>query len=336
MPSQWPSRRFEKAARSYREDFENLLISIQNESSIHQSLFVEKHLADFLGQAIRFYLRIIFNPVPWKQIPGQGAEQLPSKIAKVQSRIRKMLTMELPEGVVASDSAVADGAVSSVFSMALRVVNSYFGYEALSSKVYYTPNIPVGFCESSASQRGPGNRRDHMTADDVATVLSDIQTAQGFLDAFRACRFLCDLIAFPGVREEIARVGGWEMAESHARKILQYDLVKWCPNDAHLVVLSDADHFFRRVENYKTAMESSIADCEQSLGAMRERFTCGTSMSYSWHKNAIIPSAYRRRRCCCWSPCVGPNHRGNRRMIASILEEEGSRFVFPTLVSNTS
>ena len=125
--------------------------------------------------------------------------------------------------------------------------------------------------------------------------------SNGFVDAFRACRFLCDLIAFPGIREEIARVGGWEMAESHARKILQYDLMKWCPNDAHLVVLSDAYHFFRRVENYKTAMESLIANCEQSLGAMRERFTCGTSLSCSWHKNAIISSAYRRRRCC-WPP----------------------------------
>ena len=89
--------------------------------------------------------------------------------------------------------------------------------------------------------------------------------SNGFVDAFRACRFLCNLIAFPGIREEIARVGGWEMAESHARKILQYDLMKWCPKDAHLVVLSDADHFFWRVEKYKTAMESSIANCEQSL-----------------------------------------------------------------------
>jgi hypothetical protein len=271
------------AARSYREDFENLLISIQNEPSIRRSLFVEKHLADFLGQAIRFYLRIIFNPVPWKQIPGQKVEQLPSKVSKVQSRISKMLTMELPDGVVAADSAVADGALSSVFSMALRVVNSYFGYEALSSEAYYAPDIPVGFCESAASQRGPGTRRDHMTADDVAAVVSDIHSAQGFLDAFRACRFLSDLIAFPGVREEIARVGGWEMVESHARKILQYDLVKWCPNDAHLVVLSDADHFFPRLESYKIAMESSIADCEQSLRAMRELFTCGTCVSWSRH-----------------------------------------------------
>jgi hypothetical protein len=276
MPFQWPSRRFEKAALSYREDFEKIVTAIEIGPAFRPSLFIEKHLADCLGQAIRFYLRILFNPVRWKQIPGKEAEELPSTVSKVRSRISQMLMMALPEGVTAADSAVADGAISSVFSMALRVVDSYFGYEALSSKQSCTPNIPVRFCQSAASQRGPGTRRNPLPAEDVEMIMSDIHAAQRFLDAARACRFLSDLMNFPGVREEIARVGGWEIVERHARMILQYDLSKLCPNDAHLVVLSDAESFFRRVESYKTAMESSIAPCQQSLGDMEKRFKCGT------------------------------------------------------------
>ena len=280
MPSQWPSRRFEKAARSYREDFEKIMTAIEIGPAFRPSLFVEKHLADCLGQAIRFYLRILFNPVPWKQIVGKEVEQLPSTVSVAQSRISQMLMMALPEGVMAADSAVADGAISSVFSMALRVVDSYFGYEALSSKEPCALDVPARFCQSAASQSGPGTRRNPLTAEDVEMIVSDIHAAQGFLDAARACRFLSNLMNFPGVGEEIARVGGWEMVERHARKILQYDLSKWCPNDSHLVVLGDAQHFFRRVESYKMAMESSIIPCEQSLRAMVERFKCGECSYY--------------------------------------------------------
>jgi hypothetical protein len=254
MPSQWPSRRFEKAARFYRSDFENLLIAIKDESFLRQSLFVEERLADFIGQVIRFYLRIFF---------------------------------------VATDreDSVSGGGVAPVFSMALLVVNSYCGFEVISSKEYSAPDIPAKFCQSEASQRVHRPRRNGMTADeeaDMATVVSDIHAAQSFLDAFHACQYLSDLMIFPGVREEIVRVGGWEMVErharmemveGHARTVLQRDLPRWCPNDAHLMLLSDAEHFFQRVKSYKTAAEKSVVNCEQSLEVMRKRF--GTQYVYT-------------------------------------------------------
>ena len=304
MPYHWPSDRFKKAAHVYREDFETLLITINDDTAERTPLFVEKHLGVLLGQAIRFHLRTFFNPVPFKVMTPSGVDEdeLTSKHSRRQSRITEIVKMTLPDGVVAADSAVADGSISSVVSMALQVIYAYFGADAFLSQEYHALDIPGGFCNGEASQRGICNRNAPLTQDDVAAIVSDVEQAQRFLDAARACQFLSDLMDSAGVREEIAQVGGWERIESHANKILSYGLSKWCPDDAHLVVLGNAEQFLQRVGRYKMEMQKLVASCEQSLAEMGKRFNC---------KNK---GARKRNKVLC--------------TICSVLED-GKRFTFP-------
>jgi len=281
MPSQWPSQRFKKAAKTYRMDFEKLVASIlaANDIAVVQRsppLFLEKHLADSLGQAIRFYLRAFFNPVPWKQTPGSDAEEPAVQQSKHRSRVSKMLVMKLPEGLVVADTAIADGAISSVFSAALRVVYLYFGAEVFVSDEYRAPFIPESFCTSEASLHGPGKKKNPITDEAVEAVVSDIHEAQSFRDAAVACRFLSNLMSFPGVREEIAKVCGFECVERYAKKIRGYELIESCPDDAHLVLLCDTNRFFERIDSYKAAMEKLIAPCEKRLDEIAAEFKCGT------------------------------------------------------------
>jgi hypothetical protein len=189
MPSklQWPSQRFKAAARTYRIDFERLLGSIvpssnDNKDSIKRSprLSLERHLAESIGQAIRFYLRAFFNPVPWKKTPGTDVEGPAVKQTKHQSRVSELLAMKLPEGVAVPDTAIADGAISSVFSLALRVVYLYFGADVFLADEYREPLIPQGFCTSEASQGGPGRKNKPISDEAVRSIVSDIHEAQSF------------------------------------------------------------------------------------------------------------------------------------------------------------
>lgn len=281
MPAKWPSQRFKKASKTYRVDFETLVGIILSGNVARRSspLNLEQHLAVSLGQAIRFYLRAFFNPVPWKLTPGNEAKEPLVKQSKLQSRISALLVMKLPEGVAVKDTAIADGEISAVFSMALVVVYSYFGADAFLSNEYQAPCIPDGFCTSDESLRGPVTKKKPMSKEEVEAVVSDIHAATSFRDAALACRFISNLMNFPGVCEEIAKVCGWVSIERHAKKIRQYELVKWCPEDAHLVLLSDTKRFFERIDCYKAATEKMIAPCETRLEKIAMKFKCGTSSS---------------------------------------------------------
>jgi hypothetical protein len=276
ISAKWNSKRFKKAARTYRLDFEKLLNTIMtDENAPSQPLFLEKRLADSLGQAIRFYLRAFFNPVPWKK-PTDGKVEAPAvQQSKHQSRVSELLIMKLPDGLVVADTAVADGAISSVFSAALRIVYLHFGADVFLSDDYRPPTLPENFCNSEASQKGPGKKRSPISDEAVDAIVSDIHNAQSFRDAAVACRFLSNLLNFPGVREEIIKVCGWVCVEKHANRIKGYKLIELCPDDAHLVLLSDTNRFFARIDSYKMAVEKLIAPCEQRLEQLAITFKCG-------------------------------------------------------------
>lgn len=275
-------------------DFEKLVASFvpNDKKSLQPSspLFVEKYLAESIGQAIRFYLRAFFNPVPWKKMPGDDVQEPSVKQSKHQSQVSGMLMMKLPEGVVVADTAIADGAISSVFSAALRVVYLYFGADAFTPEERRPPYIPDGFCISEASRRGPGKKSKPISGEAVDAIVSDIHEAQSFRDAAVACRFLSNLMNFPGVREEITKVCGWECVEAHAKKILEYKLIDSCPNDAHLVLLSNTKRFFERIDSFKMALEGCIAPCEKRLEEIAVKFKCGTFVVV----DVVLSCEYRR------------------------------------------
>lgn len=273
MPCYWPPNRFKKASELYRGEFQRILTSVDHNhhpsSVYHNNLDVEKCLADFVGRAIRFYLRKFFNSVPLSLTQQQTGD------ASVRSRIHEMLEMTIDDGCGHS-TAVADGSISPFVSVALRQIYDYFGMQQFLSR----DPLPVSneaFLTSAAAQRGVGNKRATVVIsdEDLEEVLSDIHEAHRFVATARACKFLIDLMSWPGVREEIENVGGWVTVETHAKMIADFDLEQASPDDAYFVLLSNVNMLVHKVGQFWAAMEPTVASCEQGLGMLWKRFRCG-------------------------------------------------------------
>lgn len=323
MPGHWPPERIKKPAEMYRQDFENVMRLLRSglETPPHGSrstsivISVEKQLSEFLGQAIRFYLRQFFNPAPLKvstppTLTVQEKKSVPmSYSSKKRSRISELVSMTLPEGVaVDMDSAIADGSISSIVSAALQCIHSYFGMEGLlsSDEKDVVVSVPEGFCTSEASQRCLPTRRSQepITDEELQAIVDDVCKAQSFQNAAHACRFLRDLMKCPGVQEEIKKVGGWTLVEEYAKKLCQYDLLRCCSDDVHFSLLCNVELLLQRIDRCYSAMEPSILRCQQSLAELSIRFKCGVKSKKLREKHPQI------------------------EIIADTLEE-GNSFVFP-------
>lgn len=272
MPCYWPSNRFKKASELYRGEFQRILTSINlgfPSGSRNCDLDLEKRMADCLGRSIRFYLRKFFNPIPLALTSDRSGD------ASVRSHIHEILEMTM-EGEAGRDTAAADGSISSVFSVALRHVFEYFGAGPfLSDNMLQVSNS--AFLTSTASQRGVGTKRATIVISDtdVEEVLSDIHEVHRFVATARACRFLSELMNWPGVREEIEKVGGWTTVETFAKMIADFDLEQAFPDDAYFVLLRDVDTLVRKVENFWQVAEPTLVLCEKELGLLWKRFRCG-------------------------------------------------------------
>lgn len=274
-----------KAAKTYRTDFEKLVNFLVVDPKVSESiprsphLLLERNLAESLGQAIRFYLRAFFNPVPWKQTLGNDVDEpAMQQQSRHRSRVSDLLVMKRPEGAVEMDTAIDDGSISSVLSAALRIVYLYFGADVFLAEKYQAPTVPDSFCASEASHRGPGKKKKPITDEAVRSIVYDIHEAQSFRDAAAACRFISNVMNFPGVHEEIAKVCGWRCVEGHAKKIRDYCLIDSSPNDAHLTLLCDTERFFERIDSYNKVLGKLIVPCERRLDEMALHFKCGTFM----------------------------------------------------------
>jgi hypothetical protein len=275
MPFQWVPQRFQKAARLYRLDVEKLCQCLQNHNTLKEAdvqLNLEKKLAESLGRAIRYHLRRFFNSIYGKVTEDP---ELAEPAFKRQSKIHEILRMTLPAWYyVASDSAVADGSVSSIFSLAVETIDREFGADIFLANDFHMPIIPKSFCSSDASQRGIERTCTVVSEDDVETVLSDVIAAQAFLTGAKACCFLTELLNWPGVDAEIARLGGWSIIEEFARQFHAFDLKRLSPHEGHFVLLSDMKMLQDRVKQCWAAMEHASKDCTAELNQQWVRFDC--------------------------------------------------------------
>jgi hypothetical protein len=287
MPFRWVQLRFRKAALMYRQDINKLWQCLQHGTTLiasNQQLNLEKKLAESLGRAIRYHLRRYFNPIYGTVIEDPSMEEA---AFKRQSKIYEILQMKLPEWYnVGSDSAVVDGSVSSVLGLAVETIIEYFGTEPFLEKDFQVPPIPDEFCCEPPSRRGIKSKR--MSKEDVDVLLEDTSKAQGFLAASKACRFLAELKNWPGVKEEIARLGGWSIVEKSAKQFDSFRLDRLSPNDAHFVVLQNMDLALERFEQCWIAWEQAANTCTEALDGLWARFDCSTKSNAKKEKHPEI------------------------------------------------
>ena len=282
MPFHWDPQRFQKAARLYHHDIGKLCKCMENNASLMEAdvqLNLEKKLAESLGRAIRYHLRRFFNSIYGKVTEDPGLTEAPFKR---QSKIHKILRMSLPAWYCAgAHSAVAEGSVSSVFALAIETMERAFGAEAFLKLEFQVPSIPDGFCQSEESQRGVGGRTKTAISEcDMETILSETSAAQGFLAGAKACRFVNELLNWPGVEDEITRLGGWGIIERCAKQFRAFHLERVSPNEAYFVLLSDTKLLRDRVRRCDVAMVQALNDCTTALNDQWVRFDCDNTKKW--------------------------------------------------------
>jgi hypothetical protein len=284
MPFAWHAERFEKAASSYHDDLTKILTCFEKNAKLAEiegSLQLEEQLVLALGQGIRFHLRRFFNPMYFKVTVSPDLDDLLlDKCNTRLSRVSEMLEMRLPEGYNAGDdSAVRDGSISSVFSLALQAIAQYFGDDFFLEESFTIPDLPNAFCTSPASQRGLGGRKKpvEVVESDTECVLNDIFEARQFLATAKACRFMFELLSWPGVQAEIGKLGGWDIVEHYAVLIRANNLSRLAPDDTHFVVLARMDRFLPRVEKCWEAMKPAAETAKEALDGVWDVFECGST-----------------------------------------------------------
>ncbi|CAB9519694.1 expressed unknown protein [Seminavis robusta] len=286
----YPPERLNKALVFYKSEFECILKRLtasSSEPSLASKTFLERRLAEIAGQSIRFHLRKLFNPPPLpltKQTSDNAANDNSlvganeASASKRFSRVFELVEMTLPNS--ARDSAVADGSVSSLFSLALSVIFEFFGKAAFLSAKSDADTIPFlsSFCTSPVSQRGLGNPKNpvkYMSSEDLKELIGEVGEVFDFLAVFNACKFLVDLIHVPGVAQEVEQMGGWKPIEKHAKALSDLNLSTVCLEDSHFSAIAHSGnmkHFFAKVENWLSHMEPKVALAEISIKQLAKRY----------------------------------------------------------------
>lgn len=277
---QYHNKRIERAAANYEKEIDTLRTRLCNKGGAERRiLFLEKRLAEFVGQAIRYHLRMFFDAAP----PRLCADDTDyDSRSETYSQVPNLVEMTMQDDDSTS-TVVEDGCISALISSALCYIYGLFGMNAF-VQGEPTPAIPTQFCQSPASQEGisfsysragapPPPSRDKGDMEDIRW---DIQEAGCFLATTRACQFLQDLFDSKGVQQEIAVQGGWGKIETLSTITYKYDLWKHCPNDAHLALLSNVKTFSEMIRSLLPEMKKQEESCEKSLDNMAKRFRIKT------------------------------------------------------------
>lgn len=277
MPFNWPKSRFKSAAEVYASELSYTQSMLKPDDIVTQHSFVRKSLGDFIGRAIRFYLRKFFNPVPLA-LHSDG-DQIPD-YSKCRSRVHEIVEMKDDEDD-GRDTATADGSISSVIGIALERIVKFFdlncemvtreGYK--NEKKYCTT-----FFQRPASLGGLIERGCviELSESDVSEILSDIEECNIALAGVRACRFIKNLLTWPGVSEAIVEVGGWDKVQCLATLFRKHNLCEEMPAEDHFILLSDVDALVKKIQSDESALNLVEKNCEDYSRKIWKRFRCGT------------------------------------------------------------
>jgi len=293
MPFHWPAKRFVKAARTYREELEEVRLLLDDKSSNDSAL--RSRLGDFIGRSIRFYFRRFFDPVPLNLTNEEHENYRHVDLSSTRSRVCEIVEMVDPDG--GRDTAAADGSISSVFSYALRAIHALFAINAeraTSDGEYFSI-----FFSSGASHRGlgPGRSPTIVLSDaDLDEILADIHDVHIVLQGIKAARFFSALLHWPGVSAAIKDAGGWSKVQTYAGVFESLDLEKACPEEAYFTLLCGIERLLQRIDADAEKMAQVERICEDNLRNCWKRFRCGTKSKAILQQNPHISTiaAYLR------------------------------------------
>lgn len=238
-----------------------------------EPLVMEECLAAFLGQAIRYQLRLLLNTAP-PRLCKEDEEYEVRSLA--YSQVCKLAIL-VPRSDASPDNAAAeDSFFSAIVSNALDHIFEYFGMEQMVGvdELVSSTIVPL----SVASQRSLTLRNVEalkttpLAEEDVDAVLQDIRDATSLLDVSRAVKFIIDLFNAPGVQDEIQRMSGWSPIESYATWSLKYSSWKLFPADSHLVALHNVKLLLQRLQAFYIKIASTIDDSEGDLQTVRKNY----------------------------------------------------------------
>ena len=265
--------RIVKSAKFYISELDSLLMRMRGFSE--SRLQTQARLAEFVGQAIKYWLRMFFDSAPPRSSPADKAYF--ERIHRF-STVDKMIKLVLPPRVYST--AVEDKVVSAIFSNALNHIQQFLKMSNNDGFIYMNSineiTIPKYFTRpGSLRTLDPPSRHDSLqrkplSSKEAIDIMEDISDAYYFLIAYKACMFLIDLLQIKGVRMEVERQGGWSQVETLATISWQHELWKIC--DPHFVLLSNYTTFIRKLEILSTKMNENVPVCQQRMRFMEKTF----------------------------------------------------------------
>lgn len=280
MPFQWPAKRFSLASKQYREELFHVCSRLNKHSLKISKSFIRRNLGDFIGRAIRFYLRRYFNPVP---LPlHSDSDNLPD-YSSSRSRVHEIVEMQ-DEDSEGRDTATADGSISSVIGIALQRILQF--YELNSDILARRKSLNIksdgcyvrSFCNRPATLRGLQERGCviELSEENVHDIMQDIEESHIFLAGIRACKFIYSLLTWPGVSKAIDEVGGWKKIEVLASTFQNCSLSCEMPAERHFILLGDVNALLKKIHKEADNLSAVEEECEDSLRKVWRKFRCGT------------------------------------------------------------
>ena len=275
----WPESRFKEVARRHRIELEEMhvyLLGSLTKSNAFLSSPMRKQLGEQIGAAIRFQLRRLFNPVPYTPT-NTDSTKFPQPVldySNCRSRVYQLVRMvgESDE----RDTPVADGSISSVFNLAIRYIFSYF--DVSTNTIVAASNLRFG-CEEGynchGEKSGSYNFSTIPTDYDLDSIVNDIKSSHDAIATGRACKFVTELLGWPGVQGAINDAGGWGPVEELASILTKHNLENVCPELAHFQILKDMNSLTETLRTSMTTIEATMPAVEESLGELWKRFNCG-------------------------------------------------------------
>ena len=245
----FPSSRFLKAIKHYSNELKDIKCYLTGqESSTIEHVGVRFRLGDFIGRSIRFHLRKMLNSLPESIVDFfvEGCEERWGR-------------------------AVDDRSISSILNFSLEKVSQFM---AASPNMFDDDEtIPFFFTkDASEAAMSVGKMQDvrvraslkNASNDALKDIAADMEEARRFLLGARACKFVWELLCWPGVKQHIRAQGGWDSIESIA--IVFYDLQLDKNSDhQHFTLLRDVDQLTQMLSKAVERFEESINECEAAI-----------------------------------------------------------------------
>lgn len=268
----WSLRRFRVICDYYLNELR--LIQSSETMKIGESQ-IRLRLGDLIGRSIRFYLRRFFNPVPVSLHSLSSNEQPDYDFCR--SSVHTMIEMIDDNGQ--RDTAVADGSIASVFSLALIHMYDFFELGKKFSMISSDSTQFINsFCQRPASIQGLQKKGSiiMLKERDLDEVLLDIADCHATLAGIRASKFFHSLIMWPGVGKAINNVGGWHKVEEYADMFHRHRLGIENPCEMQFHLLKDVPSLVQKIDRSFEELTQIENACENSLRGLWKRFRCGT------------------------------------------------------------